>query len=382
MQAGQPVRLRVAVANCGNAAATNVRLSAFGGDSDVLVASDAAPSLKAGERRSFDLRFTPPAGRSYWLVTASADGAASVQSLVEAVGVVPQIGVALRLPKAVGTDEELTAHVSVSNRTELPVHGVRASLTLPEELVFRGATQRGSLSERSDKIEWEIGAIAAGVEWTAEATLVCFAPGQLRLIAQATGTGGLQAAAESPLVCEVRKSAGGSTLAELLAGLTFEAFDDEDRETEASPVRDTRVRHLVFRAAGSRFALPIDCVREILRPLPVTPLPGVSDWLTGVANVRGDIVTVVDLARLLGFDEPGSRRGLVIVRGENGDSLGLTIDEVAGIHPLAADHVAAVSDRLLARFLAGVAADAGGVIHRLDPPALFAAAEADSAVPA
>jgi purine-binding chemotaxis protein CheW len=204
---------------------------------------------------------------------------------------------------------------------------------------------------------------------------VGFAPGRLKLLAAVAADGLPEVTATAPLVCEVRRSAGGASLAELLAGLNIPAFDDLP-EPAALSARDVRVRHLLFRAAGTRFALPIGNIREILKPLPATPVPGVPEWVCGVANVRGDIVTVIDLAPFLGLDDAGSRRGLLIVSAGGADPLGVLIDEVAGIHPLAAGDPPPVTDPVLARFLSGVTPDPAGLIHRLDPAELLAAADA------
>ncbi len=62
---------------------------------------------------------------------------------------------------------------------------------------------------------------------------------------------------------------------------------------------------MTFLVAGTRFAVRVDAVR-IVAPMPrVAAVPGTPPWLLGVANHRGEIVPVVDLARLLGL--PGAR---------------------------------------------------------------------------
>lgn len=72
-----------------------------------------------------------------------------------------------------------------------------------------------------------------------------------------------------------------------------------------------------FAAADRPLALPIDAVERLERVPSVTAVPRTPPWVLGVASLRGGIVTIVDLRRLLtGEDPPGQAepRSLVIVQ--------------------------------------------------------------------
>jgi purine-binding chemotaxis protein CheW len=372
--ANRPAVATVAVSAVGAHAPADVRLDLFDNDPHAPFFTETLRGVPPGETRLVIVPLHPKCGLARFRAVATAAGATTAQATFETLGAEPEAGVKLILPPTVGTDEEIAGRLVVTNRTLLPVGGFRASVAVPDELAFRGATQRGVLSEKGDRVEWSVGELAAGAEWSAELRLVGFSPGRMRLLAAVAADGLPEVTASAPLTCEVRRTADGATLAELLAGLTVPVFDDL-AEAPALVPRDARTRHLLFRAAGVRFALPIGNVREILKPLPVTAVPGTPDWMCGVANVRGDIVTVIDLAPFLGLGEAGPRRGLLVVRADGADPLGVLIDEVAGIHPLAAGDVPAVADAELTRFLAGVTPDPAGLIHRLDPAELLAAAQ-------
>ncbi len=78
------------------------------------------------------------------------------------------------------------------------------------------------------------------------------------------------------------------------------------------PPRKKEERHiLVFRSAGQEFGLDISCVREVLRPQEICPLPRTPDFVEGVINLRGRIVALIDLAKKLDAkqreDEPNRR---------------------------------------------------------------------------
>ncbi|HMF12859.1 MAG TPA: chemotaxis protein CheW, partial [Gemmataceae bacterium] len=93
-------------------------------------------------------------------------------------------------------------------------------------------------------------------------------------------------------------------------------------------------RYLIFTLAGIDYAIPAAQVLEVGRPPRVTPLPNVPEWLTGLTNVRGDIVSVVDLRGFLGMGPAGlgTSNRLVIVKATDEDvTTGLLVDRVRGI---------------------------------------------------
>jgi purine-binding chemotaxis protein CheW len=59
------------------------------------------------------------------------------------------------------------------------------------------------------------------------------------------------------------------------------------------------VEVLVFEVAGERYAFDSTLVGEVLRMVPLTPLPGVPDHVVGIVALRGDVLPVLDLRSLL-----------------------------------------------------------------------------------
>ncbi len=90
-------------------------------------------------------------------------------------------------------------------------------------------------------------------------------------------------------------------------------------------------RGIGFRIGARHLVSSISEVNEILTLPPLTVVPGTQGWMLGVANVRGNLVAVVDLR---GYIE-GGRSALtdstrVLVVRQHGGSVGLLIDEVLG----------------------------------------------------
>lgn len=75
------------------------------------------------------------------------------------------------------------------------------------------------------------------------------------------------------------------------------------------------VQLCALRVGDQEFVLDLMRVEEILRPVPVTPLPRAPAFVEGVAQVRGALVPVVDLRTCLGLPRPatpGRRERLMI----------------------------------------------------------------------
>jgi len=88
---------------------------------------------------------------------------------------------------------------------------------------------------------------------------------------------------------------------------------------------------LAFRLGDDFFVIPRHEAGEVLALPAVTRVPGAADWMLGVANVRGDLLTVCDLRRLAGYPAtPPARETRVIVFNQPQAAMGLVVDAVFG----------------------------------------------------
>ncbi len=141
------------------------------------------------------------------------------------------------------------------------------------------------------------------------------------------------------------------------------------------------LRLLLFVTGGRVCATDISVVREIIPFRNATRLPGAPDSVSGLINLRGTIVTVLDLGRRVGGSaaSPVSREDGSIVLVEHGSKVvGLEVEEVRDVHLLSESDLEPAGGRgggeLGARGAAatgGIAADGagdgegGGIIHAL-----------------
>ena len=95
-----------------------------------------------------------------------------------------------------------------------------------------------------------------------------------------------------------------------------------------------------FQLAYERHALEVRWMREVVALRDLTPLPGAPAFVAGLVNVRGRVVSVVDLKAF--FDLPP--KGLpdlnrVLVVADEHLEFGLLVDAVLGVTVIDADHI-------------------------------------------
>jgi len=88
---------------------------------------------------------------------------------------------------------------------------------------------------------------------------------------------------------------------------------------------------VTFSVGDTKMACNIDRISEILSCPQATPVPGAKPWIIGLANVRGELLTVVDLSWFLsGVRTPVTARSRLLAANLNKAPIGLLIDEVFG----------------------------------------------------
>ncbi len=89
--------------------------------------------------------------------------------------------------------------------------------------------------------------------------------------------------------------------------------------------------------------IPIDGIREILKSPPITSLPWMPPWIMGIIQVRGELITVVDLSFWFKLKTPAentSSEGFLVVVENAAGPLGLFVDVVLGFSEVSPEEIA------------------------------------------
>lgn len=143
-------------------------------------------------------------------------------------------------------------------------------------------------------------------------------------------------------------------------------------ELGARPKAATRC--LLFTAGGRLFGCEIGVVREIIPIRRATRLPGAPGFVLGLINLRGLVVTVVDLVRRFGGEAADPVDGSIIVVDFGTRAVGLAVDamrDVQGVIPRAVDTGGSAAAGLPASIVKGMADSTEGLVVLLDIAAVL-----------
>jgi len=102
--------------------------------------------------------------------------------------------------------------------------------------------------------------------------------------------------------------------------------------TTKSPISAVMKELVVFRIGNSTCGLMIDNIQEINQNMELTEVYGSPDFVRGVINLRGQIVTIIDLRKKFGLETNNISLTMrnVVVKFEE-EHIGLLVDRVDDI---------------------------------------------------
>ena len=133
--------------------------------------------------------------------------------------------------------------------------------------------------------------------------------------------------------------------------------------------RDTAVRVpvLVVAVKNEKYGIELRHVKHVFRSVECTAVPGAGRELVGVADLSGDICSVLDLSALLNIAlrDPGAH-GLVVQVMLNGIPVGVRVDEVREVRQMAFDALVTFDELGAApatKYVRGISTDGVAVLN-------------------
>lgn len=100
----------------------------------------------------------------------------------------------------------------------------------------------------------------------------------------------------------------------------------------AEKVEDPVIQWVTFRLDGETYGINVMQVQEVLRMTEIAPVPGAPDYVVGIINLRGNVVTVIDTRKRFGLmpTESDDATRIVIIESDN-NIVGILVDSVAEV---------------------------------------------------
>ncbi len=132
--------------------------------------------------------------------------------------------------------------------------------------------------------------------------------------------------------------------ARVSAEMGFQPTDDErdkilkerakifSRELEAKEEKDEYVEVLEFLLAHEMYGVELKYVREVYPLKELTPIPQIHAFVLGIVNVRGEILSVIDIKKFFDLPEKGlTDLNKVIILHSADMEFGILADSIIGV---------------------------------------------------
>jgi len=142
----------------------------------------------------------------------------------------------------------------------------------------------------------------------------------------------------------------------------------------AGAVSGASERYLRFSLGEEEFAIPLLRVREVIAVPDVTPIPQSPNYFLGVINLRGQVITVVDLRTKLGIKPLNSSEMAVVICDLGSISLGVVVDSINSVVTPRAEDISErpeLKNQKASEYITSVYRHEKGMVLLLDITRLF-----------
>jgi len=132
------------------------------------------------------------------------------------------------------------------------------------------------------------------------------------------------------------------------------------------------VEFLSFRLGTEVYAVPLIRIQQIIKPRPVTLVPGAPEYIIGIISLRGTVIPIFDLRKRLGLPitEPTRSSRIIIIKLEDETVSGVLVDqvmEVARVPQASIEATPAVFSGIEGEFIDGIARHKNQMMIVLNP---------------
>ncbi len=133
---------------------------------------------------------------------------------------------------------------------------------------------------------------------------------------------------------------------------------------------DDIIQWVTYHLGDEHYGIAVMQVQEVLRVTEITPVPGAPEYVLGIINLRGNVVTVLDTRKRFGMPSKeldDASRIIIIEAGEQ--VVGLLVDSVAEVVYLRASEIESapnIGNEDSSRYIQGVHSSEGNLLIMID----------------
>ncbi|KXF82440.1 chemotaxis protein CheW [Enterovibrio coralii] len=130
-------------------------------------------------------------------------------------------------------------------------------------------------------------------------------------------------------------------------------------------------KNLIFSLDNEQYGIPLSSVKEVIGMVNVTPIPHVPSFFKGLLNLRGRIISVIDLRLKLGLEEKPyePKKTSIIISDVNALTIGTIVDdvnEVVGFDEEQIEQNLDIANSIKRDYISGVAKASNNLVLLLD----------------
>jgi purine-binding chemotaxis protein CheW len=99
-------------------------------------------------------------------------------------------------------------------------------------------------------------------------------------------------------------------------------------------------RYICFSLGREKYAIPLLMVKEVIAPPEITPIPHAPPYFLGIMNLRGQVISVVDLRSKLEVKAAASSETAIVICDLKPASVGVMVDSIDSVVNVGANDVA------------------------------------------
>jgi len=132
--------------------------------------------------------------------------------------------------------------------------------------------------------------------------------------------------------------------------------------TQTEIQQGNTVSALVIQAGGETYGLPMEALTAVYMGHTIIPVPCVPAYVAGIANVRGEIIPVFDLAALLKVPTTDTKQVLIVAASKE-NSVAFCVETVGEARAVEVSELQPVPPMLNEAYLSGISADGMAMLN-------------------